>query len=76
MPEEHLDRFRSLFEWIKGPGLKLKPSKCEIFFKWRLTYLGHVVSDKGIQTTPNKMEEIWQCNWLFMRKGFFIIRLK
>ena len=41
-------------------GLKLKPSKCE-FFKKRIHYLGHIVSNKGIETDPKKIEAI--VNW-------------
>ena len=37
--------------------MKLKPSKCE-FFRWRIAYLGHIVSDKGIETNPKKIEAI------------------
>ena len=40
--------------------MKLKPSKCE-FFKQRIAYLGHIVSDKGIKTDPKKIEAI--VNW-------------
>ena len=35
----------------------MKPSKCE-FFKKRITYLGHVVSDQGIETDPKKIQDI------------------
>ena len=40
---------------------KLKPSKCE-FFKKQIAYLGHIVSDKGIETDPKKIEAI--VDWL------------
>ena len=50
-PEEHLERLDAVFTKIGKAGLKLKPSKCE-FFKKRITYLGHVVSDQGIETDP------------------------
>ena len=56
-PEEHLKRLDAVFTKIGQAGLKLKPSKCE-FFKWRITYLGHIVSDKGIETDPRKIEVI------------------
>ena len=38
-------------------GLKLKPSKCELF-RQELSYLGHVVSKDDIQTDPKKVEAI------------------
>ena len=49
MPQEHLERLETVFKKISKAGLKLKPSKCE-FFKPEITYLGHVVSNKGIAT--------------------------
>ena len=55
--EEHVFRFRAVFEKLKQGGLKLKPSKWEIF-RQELTYLGHVVSKDGIQTDPKKVEAI------------------
>ena len=47
--EEHLIRLRAIFEKLKKAELKLKPSEYELF-KQELTYLGHVVSEQGIQT--------------------------
>ena len=49
-----------MFEKLKQVGLKLKPSKCELF-RQELIYLGHVVSKNGIQTDPKKMEAICKC---------------
>ena len=59
--KEHLNRLRAVFERLKRASLKLKPMKCK-FFKWKLMYLGHVVSDKGIQMDPKKVEAIQK--WL------------
>ena len=55
--EEHLLRLRAMFQKLKQVGLKLKPSKCELF-RQELIYLGHVVSKNGIQTDPKKVEAI------------------
>ena len=52
--------YDAVFTKIGEAGLKLKPSKCE-FFKRRIAYLGHIVSDKGIETDPKKIEAI--INW-------------
>ena len=59
MPEEHIQRIEAVFRKISDAGLKLKPSKCE-FFKKRIHYLGHIVSNKGIETDPRKIEAIVQ----------------
>ena len=55
--EEQLARLCKVFEKLSELGLKLKPSKCK-FFKRRLEYLGHIVSEKGIETNPKKIEAI------------------
>ena len=59
-PEEHLTRLEAVFERLATAGLKLKPSKCELF-QTSLKYLGHIVSKKGIATDPTKIEAIK--NW-------------
>ena len=59
-PNEHLCRLRGVFAKLDKAGLKLKPNKCE-FFKTRITYLGHIVSSKGIETDPKKVEAVK--NW-------------
>ena len=56
-PEEHVVRLRGIFERLRTPGLKLKPSKCT-FFKDRIAYLGHIVSKQGIEVDLKKVEAI------------------
>ena len=56
-PTEHLKRLRGVFEKLAKAGLKLKPNKCE-FFKTKIAYLGHIVSIKGIETDPKKIEAV------------------
>ncbi|MCG8032787.1 MAG: reverse transcriptase, partial [Candidatus Thiodiazotropha taylori] len=58
--EEHLDRLEEVFTRLRQHNLKLKPSKCE-FLKSEVTYLGHVVSEAGIRTDPDKTKAIK--NW-------------
>ena len=41
-PEEHFVRLQAVFDKLKAAGLKLGPSKCELFRK-QINYLGHVV---------------------------------
>ena len=55
--EEHLDRLEAVFTRLQQHNLKLKASKCE-FMKSKVTYLGHVVSEDGIQADPDKTEAV------------------
>ena len=55
--EEHLERLEAVFSRLKEHGLKLKPSKCE-FFKTKVKYLGHVVSQDGVETDPDKISAL------------------
>ena len=57
---EHLTRLQAVFQKLKDAGLKLKPSKCELFKK-SISYLGHVVSEEGVRTDPKKIEAVK--NW-------------
>ena len=56
-PEEHLKHIEIVFQKLKIAGLKLKESKCD-FFKSEIHYLGHLISDKGIQPLPEKLDTI------------------
>ena len=59
--EEHLKRLGAVFQKLKEAGLKLKPSKCQLFRK-SISYLGHVVSEEGGgRTDPKKIEAVK--NW-------------
>ena len=44
--EEHLEQMRIVFDRFREHGLKLKPSKCEMF-KTEINYLAHRVSKRG-----------------------------
>ena len=57
MPEEHVKWLLSVFKKLDQTGLHLKPSKCK-FFKKRVEYLGHIISENGIKTNPKKIEAI------------------
>ena len=56
----HLKRLKAVFQKLEKAGLKLKPSKCELFQR-QLAYLGHVISAKGVATDEGKIEVIK--NW-------------
>ena len=49
-----LERLEHVFQRLQGAGLKLKPSKCS-FLQKTVQFLGHVVSEEGIQTDPEKI---------------------
>ena len=55
--EEHLQHLEEIFNHLRKAGLKLKLQKCS-FFKKHIQYLGHLISDKGIQPLPEKLESI------------------
>ena len=55
--EEHLQNLEEIFECLRKAGLKLKLQKCS-FFKKHIQYLGHLISDEGIQPLPEKLESI------------------
>ena len=54
---EHLANLSLVFERLRQAGLKLQLKKCE-FLKHEVAYLGHIVSDKGVATDPNKTEKV------------------
>ena len=56
-PEEHVHRLRAVFNKLKAAGLKLKPCKGD-FLKKEIRYLGHVVSEEGVSTDPDKIKSV------------------
>ena len=55
--DSHLKRLESVFQKLEEAGLKLKPSKYELF-QWQISYMGHVISAQGIATDEGKIEAI------------------
>ena len=58
--EEHLEKLQAVFSRLALHYLQIKERKCE-FFKSHVVYLGHVVSEQGIQADPAKIEAVQ--NW-------------
>ena len=58
--DDTLQNLRMVMDRLKAAGLKLKASKCQ-WFKRSVKYLGHVVSSKGLQCDPEKIEAVQ--NW-------------
>ena len=55
--EEHLVHLEKIFRRLQEFGLKMKHEKCA-FFKRHIQYLGHLVSEKGFEPLPEKLEAI------------------
>jgi transposase InsO family protein len=55
--EEHLKRLSQVIERIEAAGLKFNPEKCSLFQK-RIKFLGHEVSEKGVQPDAEKVDVI------------------
>ena len=55
--EEHLQHLEEIFVRLSKFGLKMKREKCS-FFKKHNHYLGHLVSEKGFEPLPEKLESI------------------
>lgn len=54
-----LDRLEHVLQRLESANLKLKPSK-SIFFKKSVKVLGHVVSEEGVTTDPEKIAAVSQ----------------
>lgn len=54
---DHNVKLNNIFDRLRHHNLKLQPDKCE-FLRKSCEYLGHVISDKGIQPNPKKIEFI------------------
>ena len=55
--EEHLKHLEEIFVRLRKFGLKMKREKCS-FFKKHIQYLGHLVSERGFEPLPEKLESI------------------
>lgn len=53
----HLHHLENVFQRLEAHGLKLQPGKCR-FFQRSMRYLGHVVSQAGVATDPEKVEAV------------------
>ncbi|KAK7922046.1 hypothetical protein WMY93_008948 [Mugilogobius chulae] len=55
--EEHEQRLVRVLQRLKAYGLKLSLEKCK-FFQSSVKYLGHVVSENGVETDPEKVSAL------------------
>ena len=56
-PEEHLQHMRVIFEQLQEHGLKLKPTKCDLFKSELFTW--HTKSVKREYAPPPRMWPLW-----------------
>ena len=57
---QHFNHLREVFLRLRKAHLKLKPKKCH-FFQQQVSFLGHVVSEEGIMTDPEKIRKMREC---------------
>ena len=55
--EEHCENLVKVFKRLNEAQLTIRLSKCK-FFQREIRFLGHIVSDKGIRTQPEKVAAI------------------
>ena len=55
--EENLLRLDEVLGRLEDAGLKLKPSKCQLLQK-EVLFLGHVISEQGVQPNPRLIEAV------------------
>ncbi len=58
--EEHLELLDKVLKLMQTAGLKLHPGKCTLMSP-EIVYLGHIVSQAGVQANPEKTETLK--NW-------------
>ena len=55
--EEHTEHIRKVLTKLMEEDIMLKLKKYK-FFKNKIKYLGHIISSKGMQISPNKVKAI------------------
>ena len=53
-----LDQMELVFSRLKQYQLKIKPKK-SFFFQTEVSFLGHILSAKGISPNPEKVDKVW-----------------
>ena len=53
--DQMIDRLDMVFTKLGNAWLKVKPQKCFLFMK-EVNYLGHVISERGVETDPKKLK--------------------
>ena len=55
--QEHARHVRFVLETLRDKQFYAKISKCE-FFKKSITYLGHLITERGVEIDPSRIEKI------------------
>ena len=55
--EEHLKRLELVFQRLSENGVKIKGSNCN-FFQKRVSFLGHIISESGVEVDPEKVRAV------------------
>lgn len=55
--DEHLQRLREVFVRLQNANLKINTEKCH-FLKDSVEFLGHIVSRRGVEADPKKVEAV------------------
>ena len=55
--DEQLKRLELVFQRLAENGLKIKGSKCN-FFQKRVSFLGHIISESGVEVDPEKVRAV------------------
>lgn len=55
-----MENLEEVFLCLRSANLKVNPKKCSLFGK-EVKYLGHVVSERGVITDPEKISTVK--NW-------------
>ncbi|WVZ52961.1 hypothetical protein U9M48_003959, partial [Paspalum notatum var. saurae] len=58
--EEHEEHLRTVLNRLREHQLYAKFSKCA-FWLWEVSFLGHILSEKGVAVDPSKVEDV--LNW-------------
>lgn len=66
--EDHEARLTKVLNRLKEYGLKLSPEKCR-FFQSSVRYLGHVVSERGLETDPEKIAASIEASYIEVTCG-------
>ena len=55
--QEHARHVRFVLQTLRDKQFYAKISKCE-FFKKSITYLGHLITERGVEIDPSRIEKI------------------